>query len=110
MQTMDTELTCNDGLPRAENPKRVVAGIRNRALRSGLTPEGREKLRQTAEAFQPWTHSNGPRTVEGKAKAAENGRTRQKGPFSVRQIRAEQAVFRLWDRELSEYLSTTLPD
>src|SRR5262245_28008118 len=54
--------------------------------RRGLSPEGREKLRQAAVANRPWEHSTGPRTPEGKARSAANGKVRQKGPYSTREI------------------------
>ena len=72
------------------NPKRVAAGRRNQLKRKGLSPAGREKLRQTALKHQPWRFSTGPRTPEGKAKVALNGRRRQVGaPKCVREFRAE---------------------
>ena len=76
------------------NPKRQAAGRRNRLLRGPLTPEGRERLRQTALRNKPWMSSTGPRTEAGKARSAANGRWRQKGERSVRQIRA--AVADVW--------------
>src|SRR5437016_5180968 len=62
------------------NPKRVLAGKLNRAKRLGLTPAGREKLRRLALEHRPWRFSTGPRTPEGKAKVAANGRKSQRGP------------------------------
>jgi len=56
-----------------------------------LTPAGREKLRQTALANRPWEKSTGPRSAEGKAKVALNGKKNQKGSLSVRELRAELA-------------------
>lgn len=72
-----------------KNPNRVRAGSANRRQWRGLTPAGREKLRQTAKANQPWRFSTGPRTPQGKARAALNGRVRQKGPQSVRALRGQ---------------------
>ncbi len=69
------------------NPRRVAAGKLNRAKRQGLTPEGRERLRQAALKNQPWRLSTGPRTPEGKAKAALNSCEQQLGPLSVRAIK-----------------------
>ena len=54
-----------------------------------LTPAGREKLRQTALKHQPWRCSTGPRTAAGKAKVALNGKRRQVGELSVREMRRE---------------------
>ena len=73
------------------SPNRVAAGKRNRLLRKGLSPEGRERLRQSALANRPWRFSTGPRTPEGKARAAANGKKRQRGAQSVRELRAEVA-------------------
>ncbi|HVS39672.1 MAG TPA: hypothetical protein VMS17_29215 [Gemmataceae bacterium] len=76
------------------NPKRVAAGRLNRLKRKGLTPEGREKLRRAALEHQPWRYARGPTTLQGKARWAQNGRTRQKEPVSLRQVRAELADLR----------------
>jgi hypothetical protein len=72
-----------------KNPKRVAAGKRNRKKRGPLTEEGLSRLREAALENRPWEHSTGPKTVAGKAKAAANGRARQSGPKSRRQIRKE---------------------
>ena len=82
----DTKLPSRPPVP---NPKRVAAGKRNRALWRGLTDAGRERLRQSAMRNQPWRFSTGPRTEAGKAKVARNGKVRQLGPLSVRELRAE---------------------
>ena len=71
------------------NPRRVAAGKRNRAKRQGLTAEGREKLRQQALVCQPWRQATGPRTPEGKARAAQNGKVRQTGVVSTRTLARE---------------------
>jgi hypothetical protein len=76
------------------NPKRVAAGKLNRSKRKGLTPQGRERLREAALANRPWVFSTGPRTPEGKARVAQNGKASQKGPVSVRQLRAQLAGLR----------------
>jgi hypothetical protein len=60
----------------------------NRAKRRGLTAEGRERLRQSALAHRPWVFSTGPRTAAGKLRVAANGRLRQKGEQSCRQLQA----------------------
>jgi hypothetical protein len=59
----------------------------NHAKRRGLTLEGRERLRQAALTGRPWLFATGPRTPEGKARAAANGKIRQKGERSVREVR-----------------------
>jgi CTP:molybdopterin cytidylyltransferase MocA len=77
--------------PTTPNPKRVAAGRRNRLLRKEVTPEGRERLRQAALTQQPWRFSTGPRTAAGKAASAKNGKRRQKGEQSVRELHATVA-------------------
>lgn len=62
--------------------------------RKGLTPEGRERLRQVALQHQPWRFSTGPKTAQGKAVVAQNGKVRQQGPRSVREIRKDLAELR----------------
>jgi hypothetical protein len=71
------------------NPRRVAAGRLNRARRGPLTPEGRERLRQAALRNRPWEHSTGPRTLAGRAQSIINGKRRQRGPKSVREIRGD---------------------
>jgi hypothetical protein len=61
-------------------------------LRSGFSSAGLERLRQAALANRPWEHSTGPRTPEGKARAARNARVLQKGRQSVRELRADIAA------------------
>jgi hypothetical protein len=74
------------------NPRRVAAGRLNRQKRRGLTPEGRERLRRAALAGRPWLHARGPTTPQGKARSAENGRGRQVGEPSVRELRRQVAA------------------
>ena len=71
------------------NPRRVAAGKRNYALRQGLSEEGRRKLSATARRHEPWRHATGPTTPQGKKTASRNGKKRQIGPQSVRELRAE---------------------
>lgn len=82
------------------NPKRVAAGRLNRMKRKGLTPAGRERIRQATMRHKPWLHSTGPRTPEGKAKVAMNGRKHQIGSISVRQLRAQLAEIRKLAEEM----------
>lgn len=58
------------------NPRRVAAGKKNRLKWPGLTAAGRERLRQATLANKPWLQSTGPKTREGKARSAANGRLR----------------------------------
>ena len=71
------------------NYRRVEANRRNQRKRKGLSPAGREKLRQTALKHQPWRSATGPRSAEGKCTVALNGKRRQKGAMSVRERRTE---------------------
>jgi hypothetical protein len=70
----------------------VAAGRAARARRGPLTEAGRARLRQAALRHRPWAASTGPTSAAGKARAAANGRSRQAGPVSVRQARAEVAA------------------
>src|SRR5262249_34178800 len=70
------------------NPKRVAAGKINRAKRRGLTPEGRERLRQFALSRRPWLSATGPRTTVGKSRVSANGRLRKRGEQPQRQVQA----------------------
>ena len=76
---------------RPPNPKRVAAGKRNRALRKALAPEALQRLRDHALRDKPWRFSTGPTTAAGKARAAANGKKRQIGPRSVREIKSDLA-------------------
>jgi hypothetical protein len=60
--------------------------------RRGFTAEGRERLRQSALVNRPWLHSTGPRTAAGKLRVAENGRPRQAGELSAREVRRQLAA------------------
>jgi hypothetical protein len=85
---------------RVQDARRVAACRLNRAKRKGLTPEGREKLRKAALQNRPWRFSTGPRTAAGKAKVALNGKKRQLGPRSVREVRADLAGLRALLRDM----------
>jgi hypothetical protein len=88
--------------PHVPNPKRVAAGKRNYALRKGLTEAGRQKMRESALRNRPWEHSTGPRTPEGKLRAAQGAKKRQKGPHSVREVRADVAEIRALVQQLKQ--------
>src|SRR5262245_46164548 len=82
-------MTGNDA--RLPSPRRVAAGRANRLLRGPLSPEGRERLRAAIQRARPWEFATGPRTPEGKARAGRNGKVRQVGPLSVRELRTSVA-------------------
>ena len=55
----------------------------------GGLPEGTPvSPAQAALDHRPWDHSTGPRTPEGKQRSALNGKNRQIGVLSVRELRA----------------------
>jgi hypothetical protein len=56
-------------------------------LKRKHSPEGLQRLRESALRIRPWQNTRGPITPEGKAKVAENGRYAQKGAVSRRQMR-----------------------
>src|SRR4249920_2398499 len=91
------------------NPRRVAAGKRNYQLRKGLTDEGRRVLQQTALRHEPWRYSTGPTSAQGKAVAAANGKTRQLGPQSVREVRATVAECRALLSQMREARDIELP-
>jgi len=80
--------------PSGKNPKRVLAGQKNRALRGPLSAAGLERLRQAALAHKPWERSTGPITEAGKAQAAVNGAARQTRRLSIRKTRRLMAEVR----------------
>jgi hypothetical protein len=102
----------SNGTGDTPNPRRQAAGRANRAKSGPLTEAGRERLRQAAQRNRPWAHSTGPRTEEGKARSARNGKVRQAGPLSVREARAELAAVRslIGQMRRSEELCAGGPD
>lgn len=93
------------------NPRRVQAGRKNRMKRGPLSLESRQRLRVAAYKNQPWQRSTGPRTPVGKAKVARNGKVRQIGPRSIREIRAYlRDIMRLIEevRKIREAVSSTV--
>lgn len=72
---------------------RILAGHRNRQLSGPLTELGRQRLREAALRNRPWQFSTGPRSPDGKARAALNGHRHQANPHSRRQLRAGLAEF-----------------
>jgi hypothetical protein len=57
-----------------------------------LTPEGRSRLRQSALVNRPWLHSTGPKTPEGKARVAQNGKRCLGTAPSAREVRRQVAA------------------
>jgi hypothetical protein len=73
---------------------RVAAGRLNRSKRGPLSAECIERLRQAALRIRPWEHATGPTSPQGKAQSVINGKRRQLGPRSVREVRSELAQVR----------------
>src|ERR1700679_1015965 len=69
------------------NPRPAAAGKLNQLKSKGLTESGRQRLREAALCVKPWLKATGPRTPEGKARAARNGRARTKGQYSENERR-----------------------
>lgn len=77
----------------SRNPKRVAAGRLNQQRRQGLTEAGRLAVQSTILVHQPWRHATGPKSAEGKAMCAKNGRLTRKGFTGVRETaRALKAI------------------
>ena len=51
-----------------------------------VTDEMRARWRAAAIRNHPWLKSTGPKTAEGKAQAVHNGKARQKGEYSYREL------------------------
>jgi len=60
-------------------------------LRKGLTDTGRQRLRDSAMLHKPWRFATGPRSEVGRAQSRKNGKRRQTGELSVRQVQAMTA-------------------
>lgn len=97
---MDTELGSKPCA--TPNPKRVAAGRLNWSKRKGLSLDGRERLRQAAIAHRPWLYATGPRTAQGKTKAAANGRKRQMGLVSLRELKADLRQLRTMVKDMAD--------
>ena len=68
-----------------------VAGSVHQLKPQFFSPEDRQRRREVALKHRPWQYATGPRTPEGKAKVAQNGRYAQKGAVSRRQREKEAA-------------------
>lgn len=99
---------CNDAALKKSH--RAAVARLNRMKRKGVTEEGRRKLREAALKYRPWQYSTGPRTPEGKAKVAENGRYRQRARMTTRGIRADIRQARAATRRLAELTRLILAD
>ena len=73
------------------NPRKVRAGRLNQLKWKGFTPEGVQRLRETALRNKPWQYSTGPRTPEGKARSGMNGRHLPAGAISKADVERKLA-------------------
>lgn len=81
--------------------------------RHGWSQARRAKQAEAIRSWQPWTRSTGPRTSEGKRRAAANGRRRRSAPataFTARDLVKSLIVAGLLTaddfRTLAEFLNT----
>jgi hypothetical protein len=58
-------------------------------------------LREAAITNQPWAYSTGPKTHEGKARAAINGKARQTRSLSIRELRELTVDVRVMAKEMA---------
>jgi hypothetical protein len=65
-----------------------------------LTDAGRQRLWAAALRYRPWQHATGPTTAAGKEQVKRNGKKRQLGPRSTREILADLADLRVLVRDL----------
>lgn len=91
-------------------PWRSDVARHNRSKRKGLSDAGRERLREAAKQHQPWKYSTGPKTPWGKYLSARNGKIRQKGELSVRELRAEVKANRDLLKFLLEHPESLVPE
>ena len=71
------------------------------------SPSSRNRVRQAILERKPWLKSTGPRTPEGKARVAKNGKLTQKGPRSVREVRVLVADISALIDEMQQSRSVT---
>jgi hypothetical protein len=70
--------------------------------------EACQRIREATLRNKPWLRSTGPKTEAGKAIAAQNGRKRQKGPLSVRQVRASLLDINAMVAEMANFRQSIL--
>ncbi len=86
-----------------KNPRRVAAGQLNGVKRRPWKEEDRLRLAVQCRERRPWLGSTGPRTLQGKLRAAANGRKRRPDPQSLRQARAEFAAVRRMVKQMAPF-------
>ena len=90
------------------NDGRVAGDVRQ--LKRKHTPEGLQRLRETALKNRPWQYTRGPITPEGKAKVAQNGRYAQKNAVSRRQMEKETAEAHILLTQMAAVRSLACPN
>lgn len=78
-----------------KNPLRVAAGRMNVRLRRPWSEGDRSRQRKNAVSRQPWRHSTGPTTPDGKLRSAANGHKHVCRPGSRRE--AQRSVLDVHD-------------
>lgn len=78
-------------MPKKLTP-RQKAGRENRKKWKGFTPEGIEALSCSAISNQPWKHSTGPRTPEGKQRSRENAIKHGGRAFATLPVEAQSFI------------------
>lgn len=67
---------------------------------------GLERLREAARKNRPWQYAQGPRSEKARAQSVINGKRRQLGPESIRELRRERQQW----REILELVDQTRSD
>lgn len=75
--------------------RKIEANRANLQKRRGLSPEGRQDLREAALRNRPWDHSTGPRTTEGKNRSSRNAL--KHGWETAQRRAARREAYRLLD-------------
>jgi hypothetical protein len=88
---------------------RVTGSVRQLKLKS-ISLDDRQRRREVALKYRPWQYATGPRTPEGKARVAENGRYAQKDAVSRRQREKEVAEARTLLAQMTALRRIACPD
>ena len=69
--------------------RKLEANRLNLKKRKGLSPEGRERLREAALRRRLWQNSTGPRTAAGRVKSAANALRHGRETNAAREFRSD---------------------